>query len=210
MDQGSGALIDLKAYGVSGEPSVQEALAAGADVVCFSGDKALGGPQAGLLVGRPDLIKRLRENPLSRALRVDKTTCAALEATLLEYARGAAAEAIPVVRMIAARREAIEERAQRLAGALSGIAKDRITIEVVPGVSVLGGGSAPADGLPTALIAVSSGRLSARAIEERLRAHATPVIGRIEERRVLLDLRTVLPDQDRIVEEALRGLAAGG
>jgi L-seryl-tRNA(Ser) seleniumtransferase len=209
MDQGSGVLLDLAPFGVRGEPSVQEALAAGADVVCFSGDKVLGGPQAGLLVGRPDLVALMRENPLGRALRVDKTTLAALEATLLEYARNTAPEAIPVIGMIALAREAVEARARRLAGALAEAVRDALVLEVVPGQSLLGGGSAPADGLPTALVAVSSRRLSARAIEERLRAHATPVIARIEGGRVLLDLRTVPQDQDRVVEEALRAAASG-
>ncbi len=211
MDQGSGNLLDLSVYGIREEPSVQDALASGADVVCCSGDKALGGPQAGLLIGRPDLIARMRENALSRALRADKLTYAALEATLLEYVRGAATERLPVARMVALSKEAIEARARRV---LDGVAArggaGALTISIVPGASLLGGGSAPEEGLPTALLAVSSKSLSARAIEERLRRATPPVIARIEERRVLLDLRTVLEHQDVFLEEALRALAATG
>jgi L-seryl-tRNA(Ser) seleniumtransferase len=207
MDQGSGNLLDLAAFGIRGEPSVQESLEAGSGVVCFSGDKILGGPQAGILVGRADLIGRMRENPLSRALRVDKLTFAALEETLVEYVRGRAAERLPVAAMIALRSEAIETRARRVIEAVEGRARDLLTLALVPGVSLLGGGSAPEEGLATALIAITSRRLSSRAIEERLRLHDPPVISRIENRRVVIDLRTVLPDQDEAVTGALADLA---
>ncbi len=208
MDQGSGNLLDLKPHGIKDEPSVQDALGAGADVVCFSGDKVLGGPQAGLLVGRPDLIGSMRENPLSRALRVDKMTCAALEASLLEYVRGTAESGLPVARMIALGREEIERRARGLAERAGQAAGGRLSLSIVPGASLLGGGSAPEEGLPTALVAVACAGLSARAIEERLRRSDPPVVARIEEGRVLVDLRTVLPEQDPLVERALASLAA--
>ncbi|HEU4400463.1 MAG TPA: L-seryl-tRNA(Sec) selenium transferase [Candidatus Polarisedimenticolia bacterium] len=209
MDQGSGNLLDLVRHGIRGEPSVHDALATGADVVCFSGDKILGGPQAGFLVGRPDLIKRMRDNPLSRALRVDKMTFAALEASLLEYARGRAEDHLPVARMIAATREAIERRARRLVEIIAARAGGGLSLSIVPGLSLLGGGSAPEEGLPTVLIAVGSPGLSARAVEERLRRSDPPLIARIEGGKVLVDLRTVLEEQDALVGEAIAGLAAG-
>jgi L-seryl-tRNA(Ser) seleniumtransferase len=206
MDQGSGNLTDLEPYGIKGEPTVQQALDAGADVVCFSGDKLLGGPQAGLLVGRPDLVKTMKENALSRALRVDKATYAALEASLLEHARGAPATGLPVMRMIATTREEIERRARRIVERLAARPGNAASLSIVPGTSLLGGGSAPEEGLPTALLAVAPGRLSTRAIEERLRASDPPVIARIEAGKVLIDLRTVGEDQDDAVAEALAAL----
>jgi L-seryl-tRNA(Ser) seleniumtransferase len=206
MDQGSGNLLDLGRYGVRDEPGVGDALSAGADLVCCSGDKLLGGPQAGLLIGRPGLIKRTRENPLSRALRVDKITYAALEAALLEYLRGSAVDDLPVMRMIALTPEAIAQRAERLARAVSSGAAGHLDIEVVSGGSLLGGGSAPEETLPTALLALRSRQLSARVIEERLRGGSTPIIARIEGKRVLLDLRTVPEEADGMVAQALLGL----
>jgi L-seryl-tRNA(Ser) seleniumtransferase len=206
MDQGSGNLLDLGRYGVRDEPGVGDALSAGADLVCCSGDKLLGGPQAGLLIGRPGLIKRMRENPLSRALRVDKITYAALEAALLEYLRGSAVDDLPVMRMIALTPEAIAQRAERLARAVSSGAAGHLDIEVVSGGSLLGGGSAPEETLPTALLALRSPQLSARVIEERLRGGSTPIIARIEGKRVLLDLRTVPEEADGMVAQALLGL----
>jgi L-seryl-tRNA(Ser) seleniumtransferase len=209
MDQGSGNMLDLTRYGVRDEPSVGDALADGADLVCFSGDKLLGGPQAGLLVGRPGIIRRTRENPLSRALRVDKITYAALEATLLDYLGGTAADNLPVRRMISLPRDAIAQRAERLARSVSSHAAGRLGIEVVTGGSLLGGGSAPEETLPTALLALRSPHLSARVIEEKLRSGPRPIIARIEGKRVLLDLRTVPEEEDTLVERALIGLMDG-
>src|SRR5881296_455888 len=207
MDQGSGNLIDLTRHGIRNEPSVFEALEQGADVVCFSGDKMLGGPQAGLIVGRPELVKPMRENSLSRALRVDKVTYAALESVLLEHARGAAESRLPALRMLTLTRQAIEDRARRLIDQVAMPPGGTLSLAIVSGLSLPGGGSAPEEGLPTALVAVTSGRLSARAIEKRLRAHATPVIARIEEGKVLLDLRTVLEEQEPALAGALASLA---
>ena len=207
MDQGSGNLLDLKVFGVRHEPSVQEVLEEGADLVCCSGDKLLGGPQAGLLIGRPALIARLRENPLARALRVDKMIYAALETVLLAYVRGRAQVDLPVARMIALSRDALEERARRLVERLGPHAGGRLEIGLQEGVSLLGGGSAPEEGLPTMLIAVRAKGLSPRAVEERLRLGPVPVIARIESDRVLLDLRTVQEGQEPLVEAALRALA---
>ena len=214
MDQGSGNLLDLGARGIRNEPTVHEAVAAGADVVTFSGDKLLGGPQAGLLVGRPAVIRKLRDNPLSRALRVDKMTYAALEAALLGYVRGRPADDVPVARMVALTEEEIGGRARGLLERVSSSdfgnsgGSGDLKLSMRQGRSMLGGGSAPEEGLPTSLIAVTSGRLSARSIEERLRGHTPPVIARIEGQRVLIDLRTVFEEQDHVVEEAIASLRA--
>jgi L-seryl-tRNA(Ser) seleniumtransferase len=207
MDQGSGNLLDLTRHGIRNEPSVFDALDDGADLVCFSGDKVLGGPQAGLVVGRPGLVKTMRENSLGRALRVDKMTYAALETVLLEYARGTAESGLPVLRMLGMTRMEIEERARRLVDRVAARTGHVLSLATVPGLSVPGGGSAPQEGLPTALVAVTSDRLSARVIEEGLRGFTTPVIARIEEGKVLLDLRTVLEEQEPVVAEALAAVA---
>ena len=209
LDQGSGNLLDLARYGIRNEPSVFDALKDGADVVTFSGDKLLGGPQAGLIVGRPALVAPMKANSLSRALRPDKTTFAALEAVLLEYARGTAESSLPVARMMTATYEEVGERARRLAGSIAARAGDAVALDVQPGLSVSGGGSAPEEGLPTTLVSVAVRGLSSRAIEERLRGHSTPVIARIEGGKVLLDLRTVLEEQEGALAEAVLGLARG-
>jgi L-seryl-tRNA(Ser) seleniumtransferase len=205
MDQGSGNLIDLTPHGIRNEPTVFDVLAAGADVVCFSGDKMLGGPQAGIIVGRSDLVKPMKENSLTRALRVDKVSYAALEAVLLEYARGTAGTSLPALRMVTMRPEEIESRARRLAESVASRAGDALTISIAPGQSLSGGGSAPEEGLPTSLLVVSARGKTARALGEALRRHSTPVIARIEEGKVLLDLRTVLAEQD---DELIRTLVS--
>ncbi len=198
-DLGSGALFDLNSVGVSGEPGVIDSLRAGIDVVTYSGDKLLGGPQAGLLSGRRDLIARMRSNSLFRALRVDKLTYAALEATLLAYIKRDH-EAIPVLRMMRASKDEIGKRAEIAAQKL---ASAPLKVEIADGESVIGGGAAPSAVLPTRLLAVSCDDLSAEELAERLRASDPPVIARVEDGRVLLDLRTVFPDQDDVVVSAL-------
>jgi len=201
-DLGSGALFDLSSIGVSGEPGVLDSLRAGADVVSYSGDKLLGGPQAGILSGRADLIARMRANSLFRALRVDKLTCAALEATLLAYVKQDYGS-IPALRMMHLSKDEIGRRAEAVAAkARSSV----MTIEVINGESVIGGGAAPSAVLPTRLLGVTRKGLSADEISARLRAAELPVIARVEEGRVLLDLRTVFPEQDEKVTEALRAL----
>jgi L-seryl-tRNA(Ser) seleniumtransferase len=203
LDQGSGNLIDLVPHGIRSEPSVFDALADGVDVVCFSGDKMMGGPQAGLIVGRPDLVKPMKENSLTRALRVDKVTYAALESVLLEYARGTAESGLPSLRMMTMAAQEIETRALRLMESVSAGAGEGLAITIVPGQSLSGGGSAPGEGLPTALLVLSAPGKSARALGTALRGLATPVIARIEGGKVLLDLRTVLPEQDEALAGAL-------
>jgi len=201
-DLGSGALFDLRTIGVSGEPGVLDSLQAGVDIVSYSGDKLLGGPQAGMLSGRTDLIARMRANSLFRALRVDKLTYAALEATLLAYVKRDH-DAIPALRMMHLSKDEIAPRAEAVA-AKSG--SPELTVEMIDGESVIGGGAAPSAVLPTKLLAVTRDGLSADEISARLRASEPPVIARVEEGRVLLDLRTVFPEQDENVIAALRAL----
>jgi L-seryl-tRNA(Ser) seleniumtransferase len=201
-DLGSGCLLAT----AGAEPSVQQSIAAGVDVVCFSGDKMLGGPQAGIVVGRKQLLEQIQRHPLMRALRVDKLTLAALEATLLEYRAGRAQTSVPVVRMLSSPAEAIEERAQQLAARLP---SEEWQVALMSGASTLGGGSAPGLELPTVLIALQHRRLSAAAIERQLRRHNPPVVARIDADQVLLDLRTVFADQDELLVVALTAIDAG-
>jgi L-seryl-tRNA(Ser) seleniumtransferase len=184
------------------EPAVADTIAAGLDVCCFSGDKLLGGPQAGIIVGRADLIERIRKHPLMRALRVDKMTYAALEATLAEYAAGRASATVPVQRMLTTRVEEIWTRAETLAAAVGKMEGWRA--DLLPGVSAVGGGSAPGVELPTCLIAIEKRGLTPNALEERLRRLTPPVIARIEHDRLVLDLRTVLIEQDALLPALLR------
>ncbi len=204
-DLGSGALIDLRSLGISGEPGVADSLRAGVDVVTYSGDKLLGGPQAGMLSGRRELIARIRSNPLFRALRVDKLTYASLEATLLAYVRQDH-DAIPALRMLRLPPEAIERRAAAVKQKFQAQA-DGLSLEIVEGRSVVGGGAAPAATLPTRLLAVACEGLSADELATRLRACDPPIVARVEEGRVLLDLRTVFPEQDELVARALAAIS---
>ncbi len=196
-DLGSGSLLPTERFGLAHEPMVQESLAAGADLVCFSGDKLLGGPQAGILVGKTAAIAQLRRHPLTRALRPDKATIAGLHATLLHYVRGEAESAIPVWRMISVTREELEARARRLAATL-----ESLPVEVVPTEATVGGGSLPGETLPSAALAIW-GAGSVAGLATQLRHWRTPIVGRIAEDRLLLDLRTVSPDQD---EELVAGM----
>ena len=198
-DLGSGCLIE----GLAAEPTVQQSIAAGADLVCFSGDKMLGGPQCGIIVGRQALVQRLQQHPLMRALRVDKLTLAALEATLIEYRAGRAAASVPVVRMLMASAESIEARAQQVAARLHAA---RWRVALTSGASAVGGGSAPGVELDTVLVAVEHPEWSAAALEETLRTLHPPIIARIEEGRVVLDLRTVFEEQDEALANALAAL----
>ncbi len=186
------------------DPSVGETIASGVDLCCFSGDKLLGGPQAGVIVGRTALVDALRRHPLMRALRVDKMTYAALEATLVEYAAGRAASTIPVQRMLAMPVAAIRERASALADALNGQRAWRA--QVVDGASAIGGGSAPGVEPATALVALAKEGLTADALERQLRALTPPVIARIENDRVVIDLRTVAGELDGLLLRALASM----
>jgi L-seryl-tRNA(Ser) seleniumtransferase len=187
-DLGSGALLDTSVYGLGQEPTLRDSIADGSDVVCASGDKLLGGPQAGIILGRRELIERLKRFPLLRALRVDKTTLAALEATLRAYLTGRAVEEIPVWQMIAASLEELEARAIQWAGELK---KDGIEAMVVAAESAVGGGSLPGQVLPTRALALRVP--SPNGLAARLRTSTPPIIARIREDLVLLDPRTMLP-----------------
>ena len=206
-DLGSGDIFDLRTVGVHGEPTIAASLRAGVNIVTFSGDKLLGGPQAGLITGNRELVARVRKNPLFRALRVDKMFYAALEATLLAYLREDY-DAIPALRMMRLTEVQIGKRAEQLMRKLH-IGMPRLNIEVVKTQAVIGGGSAPGARLPSRALAVSSLDLSADEIARRLRSSETPIIARVEEGRVLLDLRTVKPEQDVAVLKAVEGLATG-
>jgi L-seryl-tRNA(Ser) seleniumtransferase len=225
-DVGSGALLSTATYGLAAEPRVQESVAAGADLVCFSGDKLLGGPQAGIIVGKANWVDRLRRHPLARALRVDKVTLAGLEATLLHYLKGEAPAEVPVWQMISAAPAALERRATGWAAAL---AARGVPAQVVPGRSAVGGGSLPGETLPTCLLAVAPEGAAAAApisaapaeLEEadaappatpggsasrlaaRLRRGSPAVVARVERDLLLFDPRTVLPGEDTALLEAI-------
>ncbi len=209
-DLGSGALLDTTQYGLAHEPTVQEAIAAGADLVCFSGDKLLGGPQAGLIVGRKQLIERLERHPLARAIRADKTALAGIAATLRHYLRGEAVEKVPVWRMIAAPLAVLEERCRAWASALS----SSVDCSIVATEATVGGGSLPGETLPSVALAIPARSVHERAgctLEEfarRLRLGRPSVVGRVEDDRLLLDARTVLPEQDAQLIAAVRAALA--
>jgi L-seryl-tRNA(Ser) seleniumtransferase len=203
-DLGSGALFDLSLLGIHGEGGVLDSLRSGVDVVTYSGDKLLGGPQAGLLSGRADLISRMRSNSLFRALRVDKLTYSALDATLRAYVKEDF-DAIPALQMMRLSQAAVRERAEALATKV--LPNLRLGVSVVEGESVVGGGAAPSAVLPTMLVAITSTEFSADTLLMRLRAASPPIIARIEADRVLLDLRTVFPEQDKVIADALLGIS---
>ena len=195
FDQGSGALLDVAPYGLAPEPTVLDGLRAGADVVAFSGDKLLGGPQAGILVGRGEAIARLARHPLARAVRADKMALAALAATLSPFLAGQP-ERVPVWRMIARPLEEIAVEAEAWAARLRAAG---VSATVVAGESRVGGGSLPGATLPTRLVAIGADGLSADEVAAQLRAAAVPVVGRIADDRLLLDPRTVLPGQAELL-----------
>ena len=205
-DLGSGMLSGAPEW-MGAEPLVEDALADGADVVTFSGDKLLGGPQAGIIVGHSEMIERMSANPLLRAVRPDKMTLAALEATLRAYLEGKR-DRLPLWRMAGAPVGELEQRALALTSALRGRIDDAVKVEALASRSVSGGGSLPGTGTPSWAVSLAHAEHSADAIAGALRVGPTPVVGRIEEDRVLLDLRTVPPERDRDLEDlVVRALA---
>jgi L-seryl-tRNA(Ser) seleniumtransferase len=202
-DLGSGLLAPIA--GLEDEPEAGPSLAAGVDVVTFSGDKLLGGPQAGLVVGRKALVDAMRRNPLYRALRVDKMTVAALDAVLAEHEAGRALETVPVPRMLHASADSLRTRAETLVADVRREAPG-LELELVPGASAVGGGAAPTVELPTVLVAVRRSGRSASELAAALRAANPPVVGRVAGERLLLDLRTVAPEEEAALRQALRGL----
>jgi L-seryl-tRNA(Ser) seleniumtransferase len=203
-DLGSGCLLDTAAFGLRAEPTVQESVAAGASLAFFSGDKLLGGPQAGIIVGRRALVDKLRRHPLARAVRIDKVRLAGLHATLVHYAKDEALRRIPIWMMIAAPVDGLGRRAAAWAQAAGGLAS------VIDGESVVGGGSLPGRTLPTKLLAIPNsgkkGKGRSQTMARMLRANDTPVIARIADEALLLDPRSVFPDEDAVVIEALKRL----
>jgi L-seryl-tRNA(Ser) seleniumtransferase len=204
-DAGSGALIDLRPLGLAGEPVIAASIAAGADVVTFSGDKLLGGAQAGCVAGRREVVEKLRKHPLYRALRADKLILAALEATLESYRRGAARDEIPVLQMLSATAEELRARAETFLARLP--ANGAVHCEIVAGHSAVGGGAAPLTQPATALLSLTHNNLSAGELEAALRAGDPPVVARVAEGRVLLDLRTVAPEEEDELRQILTELA---
>ncbi|OGL20844.1 MAG: L-seryl-tRNA(Sec) selenium transferase, partial [Candidatus Rokubacteria bacterium RIFCSPLOWO2_12_FULL_69_21] len=202
-DLGSGCFVDLRPYGFPYEPTVQEAVAAGLDLVSFSGDKLLGGPQAGIVVGKTELVERLKKNPLNRALRIDKLTLAGLEATLYAYEAGNAIETIPTLRMLTERLAAVRRRARRLLRRLSPPVAAALGAALSEGRAQVGGGSLPLVELPTVALAIGTAGRPAQQLDEALRNGEPPVIGRIADDRLLLDCRTVLNSDIPALADAL-------
>jgi L-seryl-tRNA(Ser) seleniumtransferase len=203
-DIGSGCLLDLRPYGIVDEPLVQESLAAGINLISFSGDKLLGGPQAGIIAGERKLVAAIRKNPLMRTYRLDKLIYGALEATLGSYRFGKAASEIPIMRMISMTAGELRKRAQRFSRKLRSHTGEAVRTQMVDGNSVIGGGSCPECRLPTTLVALESDSARPNAIESRLRSQDPPIIIRLEEDKALIDLRTVFPSQESALIEGLK------
>ncbi|PWH18521.1 MAG: L-seryl-tRNA(Sec) selenium transferase [Anaerolineae bacterium] len=201
VDLGSGALLDTASYGLAHEPMVQEALQAGADLVCFSGDKLLGGPQGGIILGKQVLVEKLRRHPLARAVRADKVALAALSATLLHYLKDEALQKVPIWQMIALSKEEINRRANRWR---EWLAQCGVQSTVIDGVSTVGGGSLPGETIPTALLAVKPRQ--AEQFLKQLRQNHPAIIARIEQDRVVFDPRTVFIDEESYLLEAIAAL----
>ena len=207
-DLGSGSFIDLSQYGLRKEPTAQEAVECGVDVVTFSGDKLLGGPQAGIILGRKELIATFKKNPLTRALRIDKLTLAALEATLRLYRDfDVATKRIPTLRMITTPMEELTSRAVRLKGFLDEVASTKFEFVVEDNFSQVGGGALPGQNIPTKVVSVTSQEYSVASIEKMLRSFDPPIIGRIEHEKYLLDVRTMSEKDFDIVRSAFARIA---
>jgi len=204
-DLGSGCFLDTTEFGLEAEPMVQQSIALGVGLAFFSGDKLVGGPQAGIIVGKKSFVDKLKKHPLARAVRIDKIRLAGLAATLIHYLKGEAVDKVPVWRMVSAPLEEIDRRARMWAQALGEQA------QVIEGESVVGGGSLPGGTLPTRLVALGGGGKTrkeaiASTLARRLRGHSPPVVGRVADNMLLLDPRSVLPEQDQVVLQALRSV----
>jgi L-seryl-tRNA(Ser) seleniumtransferase len=204
-DLGSGFLLDLSLYGLPQEPTVQEVLGAGPDIVTFSGDKLLGGPQAGIIIGRRQYIEKMKRNPLTRAVRIDKMTVAALEATLREFQdKEKAIMEIPTLKMLTVNQEILKKRASELAGLFeSVIDKSKAQFKVEKGMSAVGGGAMPTADLPTAVVAVSPLNINAAELQAALRRGEPAVMGRVQEDKLILDLRTISDAEFQLLAEAV-------
>jgi len=203
-DLGSGTFVDFSKYGLLKEPTVQESVAAGADVVTFSGDKLLGGPQAGMIIGKNDLLERIKKNPITRALRIDKLTLAALESTLRRYRNiDREIDSIPTLRMLTLPLAHIETKAKELAKKLENIGDARMSVTLIDLSSRPGGGALPLLKLPSKGVGIKVQGISANTIEKQMRSNELPIIGRIEEDLFIMDLRTILDDELSIIKNAL-------
>ncbi|HEU0006235.1 MAG TPA: L-seryl-tRNA(Sec) selenium transferase [Terriglobia bacterium] len=205
-DVGGGCLVDLQGFGIQDEPNPRDSLKSGVPLVCFSGDKLLGGPQAGILAGTKDLVERIRLNPLFRALRVDKLTLSVLESTLISHLAETAAEDIPLMRMLHQPAASIGQRAQAIANQLK--LPRSVELRIIDGQSMIGGGCTPDRVIPTRLLAFSGSELSPSKLEVQLRSGSPPIACRLENDCLLLDLRTVFPEDDKLVFEALQEFLA--
>ncbi len=206
-DLGSGSLVDFSKYGLTKEPTVQDSLSQGASLVTFSGDKMLGGPQAGIILGQKELVEAIKKNQLSRALRIDKLTLLALEETLRLYRdERVAVKEIPTLRMICQTQRSLAGKADRLLKLIDRLSCDNFSIELITGSSKVGGGSLPLQELPSCLVALIPGKLSPQAMETWLRAHDPSIITRLEKERVLLDMRTVQEKEMKTVARAIKDL----
>ncbi|MEN6519871.1 MAG: L-seryl-tRNA(Sec) selenium transferase [Armatimonadota bacterium] len=203
-DLGSGALIDLANYGLEPEPMVQASVKAGCDAICFSGDKLIGGPQSGIIVGKENTIKKIKKNPLARALRVGKMEVAALEATLKLFLEpGRLEERHPTYRMLSIPLDVLERRALTVAAKLGDISAE---VSVIDGRSQVGSGSVPAETMPTKILSIKPESMSADLLAKKLRYNDTPIFARIHHESVLFDFRTIQPDEDSVVANALRAI----
>jgi L-seryl-tRNA(Ser) seleniumtransferase len=206
-DLGSGTFIDFSKYGLMKEPTVQESVATGADVITFSGDKLLGGPQAGIIVGKTKIIDEIKKNPLTRALRIDKLTLSGLESTLRLYRDEAKAiKTIPTLRMLTLTSKEIEKTAKRLADSLGTIGDPRLSVQLLRRSSKAGGGALPLLNLPTYCVSINIQGISANTLERYLRGNDPPIIGRIEEDNFIIDLRTIQEEEISIIEAAFTSI----
>ena len=207
-DLGSGCLVDLSKYGLVKEPTVQEALAKGTDLVTFSGDKLLGGPQTGIILGRKGVVEAIKKNPLNRAMRIDKLTLLALEETLRLYRdEGVAIREVPTLRMICQTYKSLAKKSERLVKLIGSLETKNFSFELVDGNSMVGGGALPLLELPTRLLCLIPGELSSRFIGVWLRSYNPPIIVRLEKERILLDVRTLQESELKIIAQAISGLA---
>jgi L-seryl-tRNA(Ser) seleniumtransferase len=209
-DLGSGCFVDFSLYGLRHEPTVQQSIASGADVVTFSGDKLLGGPQAGLILGRREIIERIKRNPLNRAMRIDKFTLAALEATLRLYLDKETVRKVPTVGMITADPAELKKRAARLKRLLAKACGQAMAVRLQDGFSQVGGGALPTQDMPTTLVTLKPLAMSVNALEVRLRERPIPIIGRIEHDLVVFDVRTMHDEDFKLVTAAMAELCQEG
>jgi L-seryl-tRNA(Ser) seleniumtransferase len=206
-DLGSGALVDLKEYGLATEPLVQDSVRAGADIACFSGDKLIGGPQSGIIVGKAEWVQKIKKNPLARAFRCGKLSLAALESTLKLFLMPENLKARhPIYRMLSSTPEELGRRAKKVAANLRKSLPSDVAVTVEDSGSQVGSGAVPVETIPTKVLAVTAPALSADALAAKLRRLSPPIFARISKDAVLLDFRTIQPDEDSLVERALIGL----